>query len=133
MTLNRVTAVLPEDLERVVCSCIGCCLAVHRALGPGYNEGTYARACRLEMRAAGLSFEEEKTITVRYRGELVSTQHIDLFVDNRVVMELKSVEAIHPVHVAQTVSYLRATGSRVGLIVNFNVVLLKQGIRRVVL
>lgn len=108
-------------------------VAVHRILGPGYNEATYVRACRIEMRCAGLLFEEEKSVSVRYRGEVVCSQRIDLFVDNRVVLEIKSVDAIHPVHIAQTVSYLRITSARVELIINFNVALLKHGIRRVVL
>jgi GxxExxY protein len=85
------------------------------------------------MRRAGLAFEEEKRVSVRYRGEVVCSQRIDLFVDQRLVVEIKTVDAIHPVHIAQTVSYLRATGARVGLVVNFNVALFKKGIRRVVL
>jgi GxxExxY protein len=133
MTLDRVGSPLPNDLEDLVLRVIRCCLAVHRGLGPGYNESTYARACMLELRWAGLQFEQEKSVCVRYRGEVVCSQRIDLFVESQLVVELKSVDAIHPVHIAQTVSYLRVTGARVGLIVNFNVALLKQGIRRVVL
>ena len=68
-----------------------------------------------------------------YRGKLLCHQRLDLLVDQRLVVEIKSVERLHPVHVAQVVSYLRLTGARVGLLVNFNVPLLKQGIRRIVL
>jgi GxxExxY protein len=124
---------LPAHVESVISTCIVSCLAVHRALGPGFNEGTYARACRIELRHAGLAFDDEKVVRIRYRGELVCTQRIDLFVENAVVLELKSVEAIQSVHVAQVVSYLRAIGARAGLIVNFNVPLLKNGLKRVVL
>ena len=83
--------------------------------------------------ARGFSFESEKAVPVRYKDRLLCYQRIDLFVDSRLVVELKSVEELHPVHVAQVVSYVRLTGSRLGLLVNFNVPLLKQGIRRIVL
>lgn len=129
----KIRTTLPEDLEQLIRRTIQSCIAVHRHLGPGFNEGTYARAVRLELTFAGLSFEDEKTIQVRYRGEVVCTQRIDLFVENALVVEVKSVEAIHRIHVAQVVSYLRAVGARAGLIVNFNVPLLKHGLRRVVL
>ena len=133
MTYLRVRSTLSDDLERLIRRTIQCCLAVHRQLGPGFNEGTYARASRIELASAGLSFENEKVVRISYRGKIICTQHIDLFVENALVLELKAVEAIHRVHVSQVVSYLRATGARAGLIVNFNVPLLKNGIRRVVL
>ena len=133
MSLSRINSPLPNELEDLVLRVIRCCLSVHRGLGPGYNEATYGRACLIELQYAGLQFELEKSVHVRYRGEIVCSQRIDLLVEGRVIVELKSVEAIHPVHIAQTVSYLRAIGGRVGLIVNFNVALLKHGIRRVVL
>ena len=97
------------------------------------NEGVYSRAMWIELRARGIPFTSEKAVPIRYRGVLLCQQRIDLFVDDRLVLEIKSVEQIHPVHVAQVVSYLRATGARVGLLVNFNVPVLKQGLRRVIL
>jgi len=112
---------------------IGACLAVHRELGPGLNEGVYTRAMRIELAAQCIPFMSEKLIPVRYRGELLCHQRIDLFVDNRLVLEVKSVEQLHRVHFAQVVGYLRLTGSRIGLLVNFNVPVLKQGIHRVIL
>jgi GxxExxY protein len=130
--LSKVLSSITADLESLVRECIGCCLVVHRELGPGLNESAYAGACHIELRSRGLSFEKEKAVCIRYRGEIVCHQRIDLVVERRVIVELKSVEKIHSVHVAQTVSYLRATGLRVALVVNFNVPLLKQGIRRVV-
>ena len=83
-------------------------------------------------KARGIPFESEKTVPVRYKGHLIGHHRIDLLVDRRLVVEIKSVEGIHSVHVAQVVSYLRVTGVHIGLLVNFNVPLLKQGIRRVV-
>ena len=112
---------------------IGSCIAVHRELGPGMSEVVYSRATCIELDARGIPFEAEKAVSIRYRDKLLCQQRIDLFVDNRLVLEIKSVERIHPVHVAQVVSYLRITGARAGLVVNFNVPVLKQGIRRVVL
>jgi len=124
---------LPEDLELLARQTILCCLTVHRAFGPGMSESVYSRACCIEFDTVGLPFEHEKAIPIHYRGHLICTQRIDLFVAERLVLEVKAVDSIHPVHIAQTVSYLRATRTRIGLVVNFNVPLLKRGIRRVVL
>lgn len=129
----RISSPLPEDLESLVTEIIGLCIDVHRELGPGLNESVYARACRIELEARGISYESEYPVPIRYRGQLLCHQRIDLFVDGRLVLELKSVEAIHRVHVSQTVTYLRLTGAKAGLIVNFNVEFLRYGIRRVVL
>lgn len=133
MTLMRVESKLSPELEQLVRDVIGACLAVHRELGPGMSEGVYSKAVCIELTTRGLPFELEKSIPIRYRGQLLCHQRLDLFVDGRLVLEIKSVERIHPVHVAQTVSYLRVTGSEIGLVINFNVPILKQGIRRVVL
>ena len=133
MSLTRTTSTLPEELEKLVENTIGVCLTVHRELGAGMSESVYARACRIELEASELSYEAEKPVPIRYRGRLITTQRIDLVVDKKLIVEVKSVDRIHPVHVAQAVSYLRATGLRIALVVNFNVPVLKQGIRRVVL
>ena len=124
---------LPDDLESPVRSTIGCCIRVHRALGPGLNELAYAKACAIEFESSCIDCEAEKSIAIRYRDQVVCHQRIDLLVDNRLVLEVKSVDAIHPIHVAQVVAYLRVTGARVGLIANFNVEILRQGLRRVIL
>ena len=128
----RVHSNLPPDLESLVRETIGCCLAVHVELGPGLIEGVYSRAVAIELAARQIPFETEKSIPVRYRGTLLCHQRLDFFIDKRLVLELKSIEQINPIHVAQGISYLRVTGSRVGLLVNFNVPILKQGIRRIV-
>ena len=129
----RIPSPLPEDLESLVTEIIGLCIDVHKELGAGLNETVYVRACRVELEARGISYESEYAVPIRYRGEILCHQRIDLLIDRRLVLELKSVEAIHRVHVSQTVTYLRLTGVRAGLIVNFNIELLKNGIRRVVL
>lgn len=133
MTLTRVASNVPKELEDLAQRVIGCCLMVHRELGPGLSEAVYQRACRMELESGGLSVEVERPVPIRYKGRLICTQRIDLLVEGQLVVEVKSLERIHAVHVAQTVSYLRATGLRIGLVINFNVPVLKQGIRRVVL
>ena len=129
----RVASSLPEDLETLVRRTIGAFLEVHRVLGPGMSEGVYSRACAIELEFWRIPFEAEKSVPVLYRGRFLCHQRIDLLIDRKVVIEIKSVENIHPVHIAQVVSYLRVIKGRVGLVVNFNVPILKQGIRRVVL
>lgn len=133
MTTLRIASNLSEELEDLIHATIGAFMAVHRELGAGMSDGVYAGACRVELTMRGLPFESEKSVPVRYRDTLLCHQRIDLLVAGRLVVEIKSVEQIHPVHVAQVVSYLKLTGARAGLLVNFNVPMLKQGIRRVVL
>ena len=133
MTILKIASTLPPELEELVRRTIGALLAVHRELGSGMSEAVYAAATRLELSERGIRFETEKSCPVRYRGRVLCHQRLDLFVDQRLIIEIKSVERLHPVHVAQVVSYLRLTGARIGLLVNFNVPVLKQGIRRIVL
>jgi GxxExxY protein len=129
----RINTPLPDDSEELVHDIIGCCIAVHRELGPGLLEAIYTRAVGIELEARGIPFEVEKAIPVQYRGQPLCHQRLDLFIDKRVVLEIKSVDVLHPIHMAQVISYLRVTRTRVGLLVNFNVPVLKHGIRRVVL
>ncbi len=133
MTTLRITSSLPPELEALVTHTIGAMLAVHRELGSGMSEGVYASAARLELTERGIPFESEKIFAVRYRGNVLCHQRVDLFVHRQLIVEIKSVQQLHPVHIAQVVSYLRLSGARVGLLVNFNVPMLKQGIRRIVL
>jgi GxxExxY protein len=132
MTHLRLQSALSPEIEDLARRTIGALLAVHRELGSGLSEATYAAAARIELAAREIPFESEKLLPVRYRGHLLGHHRVDLLIGDQLVVEIKSVEAIHSVHVAQVVSYLRLTGSRLGLIVNFNVPVLKQGIRRVV-
>jgi GxxExxY protein len=132
MTSLRLVSTLPPDLEDLVQRTIGCFLAVHRELGSGMSENVYAAAAQIELKACSIPFESEKALPVRYRGHLLGHHRVDLLVDGRLVVEIKSVDSLHASHVAQVVAYLRLTGARVGLLVNFNVPVLKQGLRRVV-
>jgi GxxExxY protein len=124
---------LPDEIEVTMRETIGCCINVHRELGPGLLESTFARAVCLELDAAGISFEVEKHIPVTYRGYPLCHHRLDLVVASQVVVEIKAVDRLAPVHHAQLLNYLRVSGLRAGLLVNFNVPVLRDGIRRVVL
>ena len=98
---------------------IGCVVQVHRTLGPGFVESIYHKALLLELRSSGLQVQTEREVVVRYLGEEVGRHRIDLIVEEAVVLELKAVPQLVAVHYAQVRSYLRASGLRVGLLVNF--------------
>lgn len=132
MTL-RIQSSLDGDLEAIVSEVIGSCLAVHRELGPGLLEGIYKRALLVELDHRGLSHETEKPVPVMFKGQAVSQQRLDLIVERQVIVELKAVERLGTIHIAQCLSYLRASKLRIALLVNFNVVLLRHGVRRIVL
>ena len=112
---------------------IGCAIAVHKILGPGYFESIYKKAMHIELAARGLSFESEKAVTVNYRSVEIAGQRIDLVVKRLIVVELKAVKRFDDVHRSQVIPYLKTTGLRGGLLINFNVPVLKAGIQRIVL
>jgi GxxExxY protein len=131
MTLH-VTSTLPEETEETISRVIGCAMTVHRELGPGFLESVYATALCLEMTANGLPYERECSVAVNYRGTLIGGQRIDLIVADAVIVELKAVTRVDPVFQAKLISYLRTTGLRAGLLINFNAPLLKEGLKRIV-
>ena len=98
---------------------IGSAIAVHKALGPGFTERIYSKALQLELQKHKLLFELEQTVRVRYDGHLLGTHRLDLVVNDTVVVELKAVYEINNFHIAQMLSYLKASGKRLGLILNF--------------
>ncbi len=107
--------------------------AVHRELGPGFKESIYEEAFCLELDVRGMSFERQKPISVRYKQWMIPGQKLDLVVERAVIVELKAVPKLRRIHQAQILSYLRATGLRVGLLMNFSSELFKNGVKRVVL
>jgi GxxExxY protein len=129
----RVPSRLPTESEELVTRVIGCCIAVHRSLGPGLLEGIYSRAICLELTAARIPFERELEIPVSYRDQLLCVQRLDVVVDGQIVLEVKSVERLAPVHHAQLLSYLRVSKLKIGILANFNVPVLQDGLRRIVL
>ena len=112
---------------------IGLAIKVHRELGPGLFESVYQPCLAHEMRKAGLRFEQQQPISVVYDG-LVFDQafRADLIVEKELIVEIKSVEALTPLHDAQLLTYLKFTGLRKGLIINFKVTVLKEGLRSIV-
>ncbi len=119
-----------NDLARRV---IGAGIEVHRHLGPGLTEPLYEAAFKLELDLRGIPFRSQSWITVSYKDHLLGKRRIDLIIDDRLIVELKSVERLAPIHSAQLISYLRLMGYHLGLLMNFNVALLKEGVKRVVL
>lgn len=119
-----------ELTERI----IGAAMAVHRVLGPGLLESAYETCLAREFKLEGILFARQIELPITYRGETLNCGYrLDLLVEEKVIVELKSVEKIMPIHEAQLLSYLRLSGKRVGLLINFNVPVLKHGICRKVL
>ena len=111
---------------------IGAAIEVHRSIGPGLLESTYEECLDRELRESGLVVSRQLVVPLTYKGKpLASTYRLDLIVEERVIVEVKAVEKLARVHVAQMLSYLHHTGLRVGLILNFNNALLPDGIKRV--
>lgn len=122
-----------KHLDELAHTVIGAAIEVHRTIGPGYLESVYHQALCVELKLQGIIFEKEFPVSIIYKGELVGEGYIDIFVERRLIVELKAVEALLPVHTAQVMSYLKATGCLLALLINFNVPVLKTGIRRIVL
>ena len=112
---------------------IGCAIKIHRVLGPGLLESAYESAFSIELTKTGLQFLRQVSCPIEYEGELVGAYRFDLLVENAVLVEVKSVVKFERIFVTQVLTYLRATGCRLGLIINFNVPVLKDGVKRVVL
>ncbi len=118
MTLRIMTSLGPE-LEDLITHVIGCCITVHRELGPGLLESIYRRALCIEFKVAGIPFKTEVTIPVTYLGQLLRRQRLDVLVDEKLLLEINAVDRIAPLHRAQVLGYLRASKTlRVGLLLN---------------
>jgi len=121
------------DVNRLSERIIGLAIEVHRHLGPGLSELAYEQAMCIELRASGIPHRRQVHIPVLYKGEVVAEHRPDLIVHEQVLVEVKSVERLAPIHVAQVLTYLRLTRLELGLLLNFNEPALRQGIKRVVL
>lgn len=117
-----------DDTNALTDRVIACAIEVHRELGPGLLESVYERALCIEFSAARIEFKRQVGIPLYYKGELLSEHRPDLIVAERIIVEVKSVETLNPVHTAQLLTYLRVCRIRVGLILNFNSALMRQGI-----
>jgi len=122
----------PVEIDRLAHKVIGAAIEVHRNLGPGFLESIYEEAVTIELGLRGIKVHRQVVIPILYKDHLVGEGRLDLFVEGGLIVELKAVESIVPIHVTQVVTYLRATRSSLGLLINFNVRLLRDGIHRVV-
>ena len=112
---------------------IGAAIAVHRELGPGLLESAYEACLAYEIARQGFAVERQKELPVKYRNvKLDCGYRIDLLVERKVIIEIKAIDKLAPIHTAQLLSYLKLSGCRVGLLINFNVKVLKDGIRRLI-
>ena len=121
------------DFNKTTETIIGAAIEVHRHLGPGLLESTYEACLAYELTERGLKLERQKVLPVKYREILLDCGYrIDLLVENSVIVELKAVERLEAIHEAQLLSYLKLSGVPIGLPLNFNVIELRRGIRRLV-
>ena len=128
----RIESDLPTELEVLMSVVIGAAIEVHRHLGPGFVESIYEQALCYELMERKVPFERQKEIAVPYKRAVLTGQRLDLLVDARLILELKAVAQILPIHEAQIMSYLKALNLRAGLILNFNVKQMRLGIKRLV-
>ena len=112
---------------------IGAAIEVHSLLGAGFLESVYEQALAVELGLRGIPFQRQHPIALTYKSELVGEARLDFLIGGKLVIELKAVDAIHPIHHAQVLNYLKATGLQLGLLMNFNVEQMKDGIKRIVL
>jgi len=121
------------DINDLTGKVIGAAIEVHKFLGPGLLESTYEKCLCRELELRKFFFERQKELPVEYKGvKLDCGYRLDILVENRLIVELKACESLQPIHEAQLLTYLKLTGIKVGLLINFNVPVLKEGIRRLV-
>jgi GxxExxY protein len=133
---TRKVSIIEEpsaELDAVARQVIGAAIEVHKVLGPGFLESVYEEALALELGMRGLRFERQLPIAVTYKGHAVGEGRLDILVEDVLVVELKAVDSLQRIHTAQTISYLKATGYKLALLINFNVPVLKDGVKRVAL
>lgn len=122
-----------ERINELTGAVIGAAIEVHRVLGAGFLESVYEEALAMELKLRGIHFSRQKVVAVTYKGRKIGEGKLDLLVGDTLIVELKAVTNITPIHEAQVISYLKMTGYPLGLLINFNVPLLKDGIRRLIL
>lgn len=122
-----------EEIEVISKQVVDAAFQVHKEMGPGLVESIYTYCIVHELRLRNLNVQKEVFIPLQYKGvELPKDFRIDILVEDEIVLEIKSVETLHPVFEAQIISYLKLTGKRIGFLINFNVPLIKNGIKRFV-
>ena len=123
-----------QNLNEISYAIIGCAYKVHRQLGPGLLESTYEVCLEYELKKAGLQVQRQVYLPVIYESiKLDAGYKIDLLIENQIIVELKAIDKIAPVHQAQLMAYLKLSGKQLGLLINFNVPDLQQGIKRIIM
>jgi GxxExxY protein len=121
-----------KELDDLANGVIGAAIEVQRHLGAGYLEGVYENALAVELQLRGFAFDRQRPVLLSYKGESVGDGRLDILVEQTLVVELKAVDTLLPVHKTQVISYLKAARLRLGLLINFNVTVLRDGIRRII-
>ena len=122
-----------EEINRITEKIIGAAIEVHRELGPGLLESAYETCLSFELAERGLGVDRQKPLPIVYKGiRLDAGYRLDLLVEENVVVEIKAVEELAPIHQAQLLSYLKLSGCKIGLLINFNVPVLKNVIKRII-
>ncbi len=122
-----------KDLNKITEKIIGCALSVHKILGPGLLESAYESALCYELKINEMHFERQKLLPLIYKNEKIGEYFVDILVDNKIVVELKSVKSIDPIFEAQILTYMKLGGFKIGLLINFNSKFLIDGIKRFIL
>ena len=130
--VRRMNTEPDEELDRLAHEIIGAAIEVHRILGPGYLESIYEEALCIELKLRTISFERQAPVQIVYKGAAIGQGRLDLLVQGKLIVEIKTVETLAPIHKAQALSYLKATGLQLALLINFNAAVLKDGIKRIV-
>ena len=120
------------ETDKLANRVIGCAIEVHRQLGPGFPESVYQEALCQELCLLGIQYSKEETVKIFYKGILVGHGRLDLMIQNKLIVELKAVNELAQIHHYQVKSYLKATGLQLGLLINFNVIRLSTGIKRII-
>ncbi len=122
-----------KELNALTEKIIKCAIEVHKNLGPGLLESVYEKATCYEIGTEGMKYQSQVVIPIIYKGNALGEHRIDLLVEDKIIVEFKAVDRIDPVFKAQVLSYLKLTGKKLGLLINFNVPVLRDGIQRVIL
>jgi GxxExxY protein len=122
-----------ENINKLSSKIIGAAIEVHKAVGPGLQESAYEACLCHELNLQGVSFDRQRPLPIEYKGERLNCGYrLDIVVENRIILELKSCEGIEPNHKAQLLTYLKLAGLNLGLLLNFNVTVMRDGIVRIV-
>lgn len=121
-----------QDVEDLAYRVIGAAIEVHAEIGPGFLESIYHNALAYELEQRGIAYQREEKVVVVFKEQVVGEGRIDLLVDQKLVVELKTVEAVTDIHRAQVSAYLKASGLRLGLLLNFNTAVMRDGVKRVI-